>query len=45
MNKDVRDTFIKRTQIIRGIREILDNKGFLEVETPINAPNSWRSSS
>lgn len=38
MNKDVRDTFIKRTQIIRGIREILDNKGFLEVETPLMHP-------
>ena len=38
MNKDVRDTFIKRTQIISGIREILDNKGFLEVETPLMHP-------
>ena len=38
MNKDIRDTFIKRTQIIRGIREILDNKGFLEVETPLMHP-------
>ncbi|PRR80049.1 lysine--tRNA ligase [Clostridium vincentii] len=34
-NPEVKDTFIKRTQIMRGIREFLDNKGFLEVETPI----------
>ena len=38
MNKEVRDTFIKRTQIIKGIRTILDNKGFLEVETPLMHP-------
>lgn len=34
-NPEVKDTFIKRSQIIRGIREFLDNRGFLEVETPI----------
>ena len=34
-NPEVKETFIKRTQIIKGIREYLDNKGFLEVETPI----------
>ena len=34
-NPEVKDTFIKRTQIIKGIREYLDNRGFLEVETPI----------
>ena len=34
-NPGVKETFIKRSQIIKGIREFLDNKGFLEVETPI----------
>ncbi|HEY5525501.1 MAG TPA: lysine--tRNA ligase [Clostridium sp.] len=34
-NPGVKETFIKRTQIIKGIREFLDNKDFLEVETPI----------
>ncbi|SFC66523.1 lysine--tRNA ligase [Clostridium uliginosum] len=37
-NVEVKDTFIKRSKIISGIREFLDNKGFLEVETPILAP-------
>ncbi|WP_446898041.1 lysine--tRNA ligase [Clostridium sp. LBM24168] len=35
INQDVRDTFMKRTAIIRAIREFLDNKDFIEVETPI----------
>ena len=34
-NPEVKNTFIKRSQIISAIREFLDNKGFLEVETPI----------
>ena len=34
-NPEVKETFIKRSQIIKGIREYLDNRGFLEVETPI----------
>ena len=34
-NPGVKETIIKRTQIIKGIREFLDNRGFLEVETPI----------
>ena len=35
MNPEVRDTFKKRSKIIRTIRNILDDKGFLEVETPV----------
>ncbi|MEG2919409.1 MAG: amino acid--tRNA ligase-related protein, partial [Clostridium sp.] len=38
MNKDVRDTFINRIQIIKAVREFLDNRGYLEVETPILSP-------
>ena len=35
MNQDVRDTFRKRTQIIRAVREYLDARDYLEVETPV----------
>ena len=35
MNKDVRDTFKKRSLIIQKIRNFLCDQGFLEVETPI----------
>src|SRR5699024_9599088 len=35
MNKEVRTTFKNRTKIIRTIQNILDDKGYLEVETPI----------
>lgn len=35
VNKEVRDLFIKRSQIIRYIRFFLDTRGFLEVETPM----------
>ncbi len=38
VNRDVRDTFIKRAQVIRSLRHFLDNDGFLEVETPILQP-------
>lgn len=38
MNKEVRDTFIKRTQIIKIIKQYLDDRGFLEVETPMMHP-------
>ena len=36
-NPEVKTTFMKRSQIIKGIREFLDNRGFLEVETPMLA--------
>ena len=35
VNPEVRDTFIKRSIIIKELRNILDEKGYLEVETPI----------
>ncbi|MEG0229991.1 MAG: amino acid--tRNA ligase-related protein, partial [Oscillospiraceae bacterium] len=35
MNPEVKDTFVKRSMIIREIRNYLDNNGFLEVETPV----------
>ncbi len=34
VNPEVKDTFIKRTLILRAIRNCLDNQGFMEVETP-----------
>jgi len=38
VNPDVRDTFRKRAAIIKALREFLDGKDFLEVETPILQP-------
>ncbi len=38
VNPEVRDTFVKRSQILREIRAYLDGKGFLEVDTPILVP-------
>jgi lysyl-tRNA synthetase class 2 len=38
VNPDVRDTFRKRAGIIKALREFLDSKDFLEVETPILQP-------
>lgn len=35
VNPEVKDTFIKRSAIIKGIRNFLDNRGFIEVETPV----------
>ena len=35
MNPEVMDTFVKRTNIIRAIRRYLDERDFLEVETPV----------
>ncbi|MBU3216910.1 lysine--tRNA ligase [Clostridium estertheticum] len=37
-NPQVKDTFLKRIQIVKAIRQFLDDKGFLEVETPILSP-------
>ena len=35
VNPEVKDTFLKRSAIIKEIRNYLDNKGFLEVDTPV----------
>jgi len=37
-NQDSKDTFIKRSLIIQTMREYLNNKGYLEVETPVLHP-------
>ncbi|MBX2899851.1 MAG: lysine--tRNA ligase [Cyclobacteriaceae bacterium] len=38
VNPHVRDAFIKRTKLVNSMREYLNNKGYLEVETPILQP-------
>ena len=38
VNPEVKDTFIKRSKILKLIRQFLDDKGFLEVDTPILLP-------
>jgi lysyl-tRNA synthetase class 2 len=35
INQDVKDVFLKRTKIIKSMRRYLDEKGFMEVETPV----------
>ena len=40
MNEDVKNTFIKRSQIIKEIRNFLDARGFMEVETPMLVSNA-----
>lgn len=40
MNQDVRETFIKRSAIIREIRNFLDDQDFVEVETPMLVANA-----
>ena len=37
-NAEVADTFVQRSRIISGIRRFLDNRGFVEVDTPILVP-------
>lgn len=38
VNPDVRDAFVKRTLLVNSMREYLNKKGYLEVETPILQP-------
>jgi len=38
VNPEVKDTFVKRSLILRELRHYLDSKGFLEVDTPILTP-------
>ena len=38
VNPEVKDTFVKRSLILRELRHYLDGKGFLEVDTPILTP-------
>ncbi|MBO4289037.1 MAG: lysine--tRNA ligase [Lachnospiraceae bacterium] len=40
MNPEVKDTFIKRSKIISAIRRYLDERGFMEVETPMLVENA-----
>ncbi len=40
MNPEVKDTFIKRSMIIKEIRNFLDGRGFIEVETPMLVSNA-----
>ena len=40
VNPEVRDTFIKRSHIIKEIRNYLDGRDFIEVETPVLVPNA-----
>ena len=38
VNPEVKDTFVKRSQILKELRSYLDERGFLEVDTPILVP-------
>ena len=38
VNPDVKDTFVKRSLILRELRSFLDGRGYLEVDTPILTP-------
>ena len=40
MNPEVRETFVKRSKIISSIRRYLDQRGFMEVETPMLVSNA-----
>ncbi len=40
MNEEVKDTFVKRSKVLKSIRNYLDGEGFMEVETPMLVSNA-----
>ncbi len=44
MNPEVKETFVKRSQILSSIRRYLDGLGFMEVETPVLVQNAGGAS-
>jgi lysyl-tRNA synthetase class 2 len=44
VNPEVKDTFVKRSQILKEIRNFLDGRGFMEVETPMLVANAGGAS-
>ena len=40
MNEDAKDTFVKRSKVLKSIRNYLDGQGFMEVETPMLVSNA-----
>ena len=40
MNEEVKDTFVKRSKVLKSIRNYLDGQGFMEVETPMLVSNA-----
>lgn len=40
MNREVKDTFVKRSKVLSSIRKYLDGQGFMEVETPMLVSNA-----
>ena len=40
MNAEVKETFVKRSKVLRSIRNYLDGQGFMEVETPMLVANA-----
>ena len=43
INPEVKEIFVKRSLIIKTIRDFLDSRNFLEVETPCSSTSIWRS--
>ena len=43
INPHVREVFMQRARMVKAIRDFLDGKGFIEVETPCSSTGLWRS--